>query len=210
MKKAKSLKKGIFFVIEGIDGAGKSTQIKLLKEWLKSAGHHAVITKEPTEVSSYGKKIRDSIKKKERFAPEEELNLFMSDRREHLDNLITPALDDKKVVICDRYYYSNVAYQGAAGLDPKEIQRLNEEFAAVPDAVFYLKVDVGEGLHRVKNIRNSEFTPFEKADFLKKVSAIFDSMDYSYFHTIDANKGAKEVSHKITRIVKDILSKHEE
>ena len=79
-----------------------------------------------------------------------------------------PALKEKKVVICDRYYYSNIAYQGAVGINPEEIKRINEKFAVIPDAVLYLKVDVDEGLHRIKSFRNSKLTAFEKADFLKR------------------------------------------
>jgi dTMP kinase len=209
MKSIKSLKKGIFFVIEGIDGAGKSTQADLLKEWLTALGYNVVITKEPTEDSFHGLKIRLNMCSDTRFSPQEELYLFMEDRKYHLERFIIPALDEKKIVICDRYYYSNMAYQGAVGIDPDEIRRINEAFAVIPDAVFYLKMDVKEGLHRIENVRNSKLTSFEKESFLQKVSGIFDNMDFDYFHTIDASKDEETVSKKIIGIVKKIMSSHE-
>jgi dTMP kinase len=205
MSKNVNLKKGLFFVIEGIDGSGKSTQLKLLSASLADS-YDVVVTKEPTEESEYGRKIRESMHKGERFPIDEELKLFMRDRKEHLERLIIPALNAKKIVVCDRYYYSNIAYQGASGLDINEIRQKNEEFSVIPDAVFYLKVDVEEGLHRVQNIRNSELTSFEKVDYLKKVSGIFDTMDFDYFHTIDAKRSAKEVSEDIIKIAVGIIS----
>jgi len=203
-----SLKKGAFFVIEGIDGAGKSSQIKKLEEYISGlgSGYDVIVTKEPTEESEHGRKIRESMYKGERFSPEEELLLFTLDRREHLDNLVNPALREGKIVICDRYYYSNIAYQGASGLDPEHIRRINEEFATIPDAVFYLKIGVEGGLHRIQNVRNSELTSFEKEDFLLQVSHIFDSMDYDYFHTIDATRTIDDVSRDIIAIVSKILN----
>ena len=209
MGNIKRLKKGIFFVIEGIDGAGKSTQVKLLEKWLIDSDYDTATTKEPTEDSKYGKKIRESMYSGIRLPVQEELELFMQDRKEHLEHFVIPALDEKKIVICDRYYYSNMAYQGATGINQDVIQRINEEFAVLPDAVFYLKVDVEEGLHRVKNIRNSKLTTFEKEAFLHQVCKIFDSMDFDYFYTIDASKGEKEVSGHIIDIVKKIIASHE-
>lgn len=200
------LRKGIFFVIEGIDGAGKSTQLKLLADKLSSS-YDVITTKEPTEESEAGRMIRESMHKGKRYPVDKELELFMEDRKAHLANLIKPALDDKKIVICDRYYYSNIAYQGASGLDMDYIRQKNEEFSVIPDAVFYLKVDVEEGLHRVENVRNSKLTSFEQIDYLKKVSRIFDQMDFDYFHTIDAKREMQEVSEEIFKAADDIISK---
>lgn len=196
-------------MIEGIDGAGKSTQLKLLKKWLIREGYDVVTTKEPTEDSPYGKKIRESMYSGTRLPVEEELELFMRDRKDHLEHLVVPALKEKKIVICDRYYYSNMAYQGASGVNPDVIQGLNEEFAMKPDAVFYLKVSVDEGLHRVKNVRNSKITSFEKEAFLHNVCKIFDSMDFDYFHTIDATVSVKKISNHIIEIVNNIIKHHE-
>ncbi len=204
MNKNTKLNKGIFFVIEGIDGAGKSTQIKMLADWLTASGYDVVVTREPTDESVYGRTIRAGMYG-ERSTPEEELDLFILDRKEHIRNLIAPALKQKKIVICDRYYFSNIAYQGAAGLDTGDIRRLNEAFSVIPDAVFYLRISVDEGLHRIQNIRNSELTSFEKADFLHKVKEIFDAMADEYFHRIDASVGAKEVSEQVVEIVKEML-----
>lgn len=204
----KQLKKGLFFVIEGVDGAGKSTQIKHIADWLIQIGYDTVITREPTSESTFGRAIRERMHG-ERVSPDDELTLFMNDRMEHIRNLIKPALDEKKIVICDRYYYSNIAYQGAAGLDPDDIRRKNEAFAIIPDAVFYLRLPPIDGLDRIKNFRDSELTSFEKVDYLIKVSAIFDTMDFSYFHTIDAALSKEEVLQQIVEYIKEIITKHE-
>ncbi len=114
-------KKGCLVSIEGIDGAGKSTQIRLLDEWLRRSGIDAVILKEPTD-GVYGRQIRQNAAAHKPVSPEEEMRLFMLDRREDVRHNILPALVAGKLVIMDRYYLSNIAYQGARGLDPAKIE----------------------------------------------------------------------------------------
>ena len=107
---------GLFIVIEGIDGTGKSTQLHLLAEKLRQLGYAVVATREPTN-GPYGQKIRELFVDRGAVSQEEELELFIADRDQHVKEVIAPALADGCVVICDRYYLSTIAYQGANGMD---------------------------------------------------------------------------------------------
>src|SRR5687767_11083693 len=114
------MQRGLFIVIEGIDGTGKSTQAKRLGEWFLAQGREVVLSREPTD-GPWGKKLRDSAATG-RLSPQDELQYFLNDRREHVEEKIQPALAGGKVVILDRYYFSTMAYQGARGFDPAEIR----------------------------------------------------------------------------------------
>src|SRR4051812_39913694 len=103
------------------------------------ASCEVVLTKEPTD-GPWGQKLRRSFVT-ERLAPADELEAFVNDRREHVETLINPALARGAVVIVDRYYYSTVAYQGARGLDPKQVLEMNRAFAPKPEVVFIVDLD---------------------------------------------------------------------
>jgi len=115
--------KGRLFVIEGIDGAGKSTQVRLLLRKLRARGIDAVSFREPTR-GRWGREIRVKAKQAGSLTPERELELFLRDRQENVAKRIRPALERGRVILMDRYYFSTVAYQGAKGLDPARIRRL--------------------------------------------------------------------------------------
>ncbi|MDH3776874.1 MAG: dTMP kinase, partial [Desulfobulbaceae bacterium] len=100
---------GLFIVFEGIDGTGKSTQLHLLAEKLRQLGYAVVATREPTN-GPYGQKIRKLFVDRGSVSQEEELELFIADRDQHVKEIIKPALSDGCVVICDRYYLSTIAY----------------------------------------------------------------------------------------------------
>jgi dTMP kinase len=180
-----NLKRGILVVIEGIDGAGKTTQAALLHDYLKNRGLPVILTREPTD-SVYGQKIRRLAKGgRHLMTPEEEYRLFIEDRKLHVTMLIQPALDDHKIVIMDRYYLSTIAYQGAIGVDQKKIRTENEAFSPVPDVVYILQAPPGEGIHRIQNGRKEAPDNFEKKDYLARVAKIFDSMTEDYVVRID-------------------------
>ncbi len=192
------LKRGVLFVIEGIDGSGKTTQAKRLVETLSRRGYDAVYLREPTDGPS-GAEIRRAAQDGTRQGdPEKEYRLFMLDRKENVADSIHPALSAGRVVVLDRYYFSTMAYQGALGLDPERIRRENEGFAPVPDRVFYLSMTVEEGLKRISRNRGS-FTSFEKAEYLEKVKAIFDERVASLPYTviIDGMNGQDDISDEI-------------
>lgn len=137
----------MLIAFEGIDGSGKSTQAALLRDVLRAQGREVVFSKEPTS-GKYGQAIRDSLFT-HRMEPQQELEAFVNDRREHVETLVAPALARGAVVIIDRYYYSTVAYQGARGLDPVKVLAMNQAFAPRPDVVFLVDVDPKVSLERI-------------------------------------------------------------
>lgn len=181
---------GLLIVIEGIDGAGKSTLARSLAAWLRERGRTVVIDREPTD-GPHGRALRESAKTG-RLSAEAELELFMKDRREHVAQLIAPATARGEVVILDRYYFSNAAYQGARGLDPAAIVAANEAFAPRPDLVLLLDIDPAGGHTRI-GARGSALDDFEGAAYLADVRRIFLSFDRPFFRRIDAARPADEV-----------------
>lgn len=190
---------GLFIVIEGIDGTGKSTQARRLGEWFQSHGRDVVLSREPTD-GPWGKKLRESASTG-RLSPEDELQYFLNDRRQHVDELIKPALADGKVVILDRYYFSTMAYQGARGFDPLEIRKRNEEFAPVPDLLLILDLDVDTAHTRI-GVRGDTTNEFEKRENLMRCREIFLSLkDESFVRVIDSEGTLDEVAAKVREAV---------
>jgi dTMP kinase len=186
------LSQGWLLAIEGIDGAGKTTQARLLATALEAIGHRVVLTKGPTE-GPHGQKIRALSTSGADIPLEEELQYFLDDRREHIDTCVAPALKDGAVVITDRYFYSNVAYQGARGLDPAEILTRNEALFPTPAAVLLIEVSPKEGLRRVTERGGELNLAYERTDFLEAAAAVFASIDRAVVHRIDGEQSPDAV-----------------
>jgi dTMP kinase len=190
---------GLFIVIEGIDGTGKSTQAKRLGDWLASQGREVVLSREPT-AGPWGQKVRESAATG-RLSPEDELQYFLNDRRQHVEELIAPSLAAGKVVILDRYYFSTMAYQGARGFDPAEIRRKNEEFAPVPDLLLIMDLDVDSALERI-GARGDTANEFEKRENLECCREIFLSLKgESFVRVIDTRGTLDEVAARVREAV---------
>lgn len=189
---------GLFIVLEGIDGTGKSTQTRLLADWFREQGREVVASREPTD-GPWGAKLRATAATG-RLSPEEELDLLLRDRRDHVEQLIAPALAAGKVVILDRYYFSTMAYQGSRGLDPAEIRRVNESFAPRPDLLFILDLDVDTALSRIGG-RGDTANEFEKHDSLAKCREIFLTLaDEPFVHLVPAAAGLDAVQTRLREI----------
>jgi dTMP kinase len=198
------MRNGHFIVIEGIDGTGKSTQAHLLGDWFTAQGREVVISREPTD-QPWGKKLRESAATG-RLSPEDELQYFLKDRRQHVEELIAPSLAAGKVVILDRYYFSSMAYQGARGFDPVEIRRLNEEFAPVPDLLLILDLDVDSAYSRI-GARGDSANEFEKRESLERCREIFLSLkDEPFARVIDSHGDIDEVSARILNTVIPLIT----
>lgn len=197
------VQKGFLIVFEGIDGAGKSTQAEKLMETLREKGFNAVYFREPSE-GKWGREIKKKAAHPDSLSPEEELELFLKDRKENVKKNLKPALREKKIVILDRYYFSTIAYQGAKGIDQERIKRVNEGFVVEPDLVFFLDVDPQEGLDRIKNRRKKDKL-FERAEYLVKVREIFRSFQGEKFIHIDASRPKKVISAQIEKTTLDYL-----
>jgi len=190
---------------EGIDGTGKSTQIGLLAESLRGMGHDVQVTREPTD-GPMGQRIRELFASRAEVSNEEELELFLADRRQHVAEVIKPALVAGRIVLTDRYYLSTAAYQGAAGLDPAEIIARNEQFAPVPDLVLLLVVPPALGVKRIRTLRGESLNAFEQEEELKRVASIFDQLDRSYIRRLDASQSVEEVQRAVFAEVCGLLA----
>jgi dTMP kinase len=191
---ATSLPRGVLLAFEGIDGSGKSTQAKLLAELARARGLDVVLTREPTD-GPWGRAIRQA-RFTARLSPKDELAAFLADRKEHVETLIAPALARGALVIVDRYYYSNAAYQGARGLDPKELLALNRAFAPPPDLVLLFDVDPHISLQRITS-RGEGQDLFETLDALTKVRAHFLALDEPRLTVIDGARATNEVFREV-------------
>ncbi|MGE0755874.1 MAG: dTMP kinase [Pirellulaceae bacterium] len=165
---------GIFVVFEGIDGAGKTTQIQRLAGALRQLGEDLVCSREPTG-GYWGRRLRDSATSG-RMPLDQELAAFIADRKEHLQDVIQPAVARGAMVIVDRYFYSTIAYQGARGGDVAAITREMESFAPIPDIVLLIDIDPELATRRIADSRGEMPNQFERADYLAQVRRIFHEL----------------------------------
>jgi dTMP kinase len=186
------LSRGFFIVFEGLDGAGKTTQVRRLAEHLQQEGYDVVCLKEPTD-GPWGQKLRWLARQgRQEVTPATELAWFLEDRRQDVAQNLQPALARRQVVLLDRYYFSTMAYQGALGGDPEAIRAQNEAFAPPPDLLFLLDIAPAQGLQRVQQDREPD--DFERLDYLERVAAVFAAMRFPYLRRLPATL-APEVIH---------------
>jgi len=187
---------GFLIAIEGIDGSGKTTQAHLVQATLQARKLVVYREKEPT-TGQFGQMLRDSALTG-RLSLEEEVEVFIKDRREHVETKINPALADGHIVICDRYYFSSMAYQGAHGIDPEDIMRRNELFAPEPDLLVILDIEPKLGLERIRT-RGDRANHFEKTGTLKKAREIFMNIKKPYSYRLDARQEPEKLRDLIVR-----------
>lgn len=198
------LSTSVFIAIEGIDGAGKTTQVQLLKEALERRGERPVVSKEPTD-GPWGRLIKESATRG-RLSPQQELDAFLHDRSEHMDTLIRPALEQGKIVILDRYFYSTIAYQGARGLNVADLKSLMESRFPIPDAVFIIDIDPSSGIHRIAHSRREQPNEFEDLENLARARAIFKAMTGEMIQHIDGSASIEDVHARIMELLMPTLN----
>lgn len=169
----KNLKKGVFITFEGPEGCGKSTQAKKIYEYLVKKGYDCIFTREPggTFVSE---KIREILldKNNKKITPLTELLLFETSRSQTISEVILPALEKKKIVICDRFNDSTIAYQGYAGELPlRDVIEIDSVVTKTvkPDLTLLLDVDVRVGLKRALRDRRKDRMESKSLRFHEKV-----------------------------------------
>ena len=187
--------------LEGIDGCGKSTQSKFLMEKFEENNEKSIILKEPTS-GKYGKKLWEMLSGKREATTEQILDLFVMDRKEHVDDKINPALKEGKIVLMDRYYYSTMAYQAAAGIDVNRIRKDNE-FAPKPDIVLIFDLPADLAMKRVKG--HSVADVFEKEEHLEKVrEAYLNLRDDPLVRIIDSTRTPEEIFEEVWKLVSEV------
>jgi dTMP kinase len=162
------MKPGFFMTLEGIDGCGKSTQARLLAEFLSNAGYEAILTREPGG-TPLAEEIRNVILTPgdEPLDPMSEILLYTASRAQHVNNLIKPALAKGNMVICERFIDSSLAYQGyGLGRDLALIREINHIAIGnfKPDLTFLLDVNMDLSLRRVKNRSNLSHTKIDRIE----------------------------------------------
>lgn len=199
------MKKGLFITFEGIEASGKSTQAKMLAEYLKRKGYEVVLTREPGG-TQIGKKIREILLSytEEIFPELAELFLYEADRNIHVHNVIKPNLEKGKIVICDRFYDSTTAYQHyARGIDINLVQLLNEMACAglEPDITFLLDLEVYRAFERLGELDRIES---EGVEFHKKVREGFleiASLKPDRVVVVDGDRTPEEIFNQILNVL---------
>lgn len=188
-----------FITFEGPEGSGKTTVIREITQRLESEGWEVVVTREPGGVKT-GEDIRKILLEGEAIDDRSEALLFAASRREHLVNKVLPALHEGKVVLCDRYIDSSLAYQGyARGIGVEEVRSINE-FAInglYPDLTLYLDIRASVGIQRINdNQRTQNRLDREKLDFHEKVVEGYRQIIHNEpnrFAVINAEQSIEEV-----------------
>jgi len=164
------MKKGLFITFEGADGCGKTTQIELLNKYLVEKGYETLLTREPG-AKGLGVKLREILLNYDgEVSPNCESFLFLADRAQHIDCIIKPALEEGKIILCDRHTDSTVAYQGyGRGLDIERINYLNNIATSglKPDLTIVFDIDVETSMKRVG--KNKDRMESAGIEFFNKV-----------------------------------------
>ena len=195
--------RGSLIVFEGIDGTGKSTQVELLARYLRARGIDVVTGFEPAR-GPWGMRVREAALAGDRLSIEEEIACLLQDRREHVRDVIEPALQEGKWVLLDRYYLSMMAYQGASGANVEEIREWNEAFATIPDVALWLDIPIELSQERM-HARGNGKDAFENEKFLSDCAAIYSAMEMPWLHHVEADGSVQEVHERILEIIQEEL-----
>jgi dTMP kinase len=161
----------LFIAVDGVDGSGKTTLARQLADLL--AEYNPLVTKEPTADSEWGKKLRKSAQNG-RLPREVELQYFHLDRLDHIKRVIQPALNEGRVVICDRYVDSTLAFQASSIEEADELYERFKPEILIPDVTFILRCPVNVSLGRIRRDRD-EVSVYEKSATLNKAAKIYES-----------------------------------
>ena len=201
---AKAKHNGVFICVEGIDGSGKTTQARRIVKNLKKKEYDVVYTTEPSK-GTYGRIIRKHILQGNARVPTVvEAVLFAADRIDHIQNQIKPLLETGKIVICDRYVYSSIAYQGAASLNQKWIREINKH-AIKPDLAIYIDVPPKIVINRIKR-KKSVMETLQTQGKVRKL--YLKLVEEKQLVIVDGDVSIKEVAEAIENLVLKFLEKH--
>lgn len=197
----------LFVVFEGIDGSGKTTICGEVQRHYLEAGLPVIGLREPSD-GPWGKRIREMIRSGSMPEPGEQLLLFMRDREDDVTSNVRPALEAGKIVLMDRYYHSNAAYQGALGLDAGHVIRENlRKGFPEPDRVCLVDLDAAEALRRVRVRDGAEGgrDAFENEKFLSAVRQAYLSMADRSFLVLDGRLAVRDIVEIVVRDIDSLL-----
>ena len=200
----KIVTQGQFITVEGTEGVGKSTSMAFIEQWIKSSGKELIVTREPGG-TALGEKLRDVLldAKEQSMSDDTELLLMFAARAQHLHEVIQPALDAGKWVLCDRFTDSTYAYQGGGrGIDMSRISQLEQwvQGDRRPDMTIVLDLPVEEGLVRAGKRSTPDRFELEKHEFFNKVRDTFlarASSNPERYKVVDASPSIEEVQQSI-------------
>lgn len=202
-------KKGLFITFEGADGCGKTTQLKLLKDYLESKGYEVITTREPGG-KGLGETIREILLNYDGEVSNRcESFLFLADRAQNVDIIVNPAVNQGKIVLCDRHTDSSVAYQGyGRGLDTEEIKTLNNLATGgrKPDLTLVFDVDIQTSMARVGNEKDrmesagQEFFNRVRNGYLELAKQEPDRIK-----VVDSTKSIEEVQKSVIAIISELI-----
>jgi dTMP kinase len=206
---------GLFIVFEGVEGAGKGTQIERAREFVASRGHDVLVTREPGG-TDFGEHLRDMIldPKTGKLDPRAEALIFAASRAQHVTTVIRPALAEGRVVVCDRFVDSSIAYQGVArGLGEQDVLTLNAwaTQGLFPDLVLLLSLDPDYGLLRSAGV--ADRIESEDGSFHAKVAEAYERIAEEHpdkYVVIDASGTEDEVAARVREALERVLVRVEE
>lgn len=201
--------RGLFITFEGADGCGKTTQLNLLKEYFEKVGKDVVLTREPG-AKGLGEHVRKILLNYDGVVSDRcESFLFLADRAQNVDVIVNPAINDGKIVLCDRHTDSTVAYQGyGRGLDINEINMLNNLATGgiKPDLTLVFDVDIETSMQRVGN---------EKDRMEQSGNEFFNRVRYGYLKiaeqepnrvkVIDSTQSIEDVHEDVIKIINSYM-----
>ncbi len=202
-------KRGLLITFEGSDGAGKSTQIRYLQEYLREKGYQVIVSREPGG-TPIGERVREILKNPhfQEMTPVAEALLFAASRSQHVAEVVRPALEKGHIVLLDRYIDSSLAYQGfARGLGWKKVMEINSWATGglMPDLTFFLFLEGGIGLNRKKELPTDRFEDVG-VEFQERVIQGYRELARLYpqrIVTLDATMKTQDIFRMVKEKVKE-------
>ena len=203
------MKKGLFITFEGADGCGKTTQLKLLAEYLMKNGRDVVITREPG-AKGLGEKVREILLNYDGVVSDRcESFLFLADRAQNIDVIVNPAVEAGQIVLCDRHIDSTVAYQGyGRGLDIERINMLNDiaTNSRKPDLTIVFDIDVETSQKRVGSEKDRmESAGIEFHNRVRNGYLEIAKQEPQRVKVIDASGDIEDIHNEVKRMINNLL-----
>jgi len=206
------MKKGLFITLEGIEGAGKSTAVDFIEDFLTKEGHDVIKTREPGG-TVIGEQIREILLKNENYTLtyDTELLLAFSARAQHIQEVILPALSSGKIILCDRFTDASYAYQGGGrGIDASRINLLEKwvQGDLRPNLTLLFDLDVSIGMQRTKKRSDADRFEREEINFFEKIRNTYlerAKNEPQRFRIINSASSLESVKEQIITILKDFL-----